>query len=119
MEKNKPGNLSDLDLDRLEKVHRNGTHLLQMINNILDLSKIEAGEMHVHEEIVDLDDLTGDVIDMLQPQAESKNLFLVKEFEEVGLTTCTDGLKLRQVMINIVGNAIKFTEVGGVKVVAK
>ena len=116
MEKNKPGNLSELDLDRLEKVHRNGNHLLQMINNILDLSKVEAGEMHVAAEVVDLDELTGDVIDMLQPQADAKRLYLHREFEEAGLTTCTDGMKLRQVLVNLVGNAIKFTETGGVKV---
>jgi signal transduction histidine kinase len=116
MEKNKPGNLSELDLDRLEKVHRNGNHLLQMINNILDLSKVEAGEMHVEAEMVDLDEITGDVIDMLQPQAEAKNLYLHKEFEEPGLTTCTDGLKIRQVLVNLVGNGIKFTETGGIKV---
>lgn len=117
MEKNKPGNLSELDLDRLEKVHRNGNHLLQMINNILDLSKVEAGEMHVAEETVDIDELVGDVIDMLQPQAEAKHLYLHKEVKEPGLTTCTDGMKFRQVLINLVGNAIKFTETGGVKVV--
>ena len=117
MEKNKPGNLSELDLDRLEKIHRNGNHLLQMINNILDMSKVEAGEMNVTEEMIDLDELTGDVIDMLQPQAEAKQLYLHKEFSEPGLTTCTDGMKLRQVLINIVGNAIKFTESGGVKLV--
>lgn len=117
MEKNKPGNLSDIDLDRLEKVHRNGNHLLQMINNILDLSKVEAGEMQVQSDMVDLDELVGDVIDMLQPQAESKNVFLLKEFQKRGLTTCTDGLKLRQVLVNLIGNAVKFTEVGGVKVV--
>lgn len=116
MEKNKSGNLCDLDMDRLEKIHRNGNHLLQMINNILDMSKVEAGEMNVAEELVDLDELTGDVIDMLQPQADAKHLYLYKEFSEPGLTTCTDGLKLRQVLINIIGNAIKFTESGGVKV---
>ena len=116
MEKNKPGNLTELDLDRLEKVHRNGNHLLLMINNILDLSKVEAGEMHIDAEMVNLDDLTSDVIAMLQPQAEVKNLYLRKYFEEPGLTTCTDGLKLRQVLVNLVGNAIKFTQVGGVKV---
>lgn len=119
MEKNKPGNLSDMDLDRLEKIHRNGNHLLQMINNILDLSKVEAGEMQVQSDVVDLDELVSDVIDMLQPQAECKNVFLLKEFQERGLTTCTDGHKLRQVLVNLIGNAIKFTEVGGVKVVCK
>jgi signal transduction histidine kinase len=103
-------------LDRLEKVHRNGNHLLQMINNILDLSKVEAGEMHVEDEPVDLDEVTGDVLDMLQPQAEAKNLYIHKEFEKQGITTCTDGLKIRQVLVNLVGNGIKFTKTGGVKV---
>ena len=116
MEKNKPGNLTELDLDRLEKIHRNGNHLLQMINNILDLSKVEAGEMHVAEEMVDIDELVGDVIDMLQPQADAKHLYLHKEVHDPGLSTCTDGMKFRQVLINLVGNAIKFTETGGVKV---
>lgn len=116
MEKNKPGNLTDLDLDRLEKIHRNGNHLLQMINNILDLSKVEAGEMHLEYEWVHVDDLLTDVVDMLQPQAEAKRLYLHKEFDEPGLTTFTDGFKLRQVLMNLVGNAIKFTHTGGVKV---
>ncbi|MCZ6674361.1 MAG: ATP-binding protein [Verrucomicrobia bacterium] len=119
MEKNKPRNLSELDLERLEKIHRNGNHLLHMINNILDLSKVEAGEMRVEAEMVDLDELTGDVIDMLQPQAAAKNLYLVKQFDESGLTTCTDSLKLRQVLVNLIGNAIKFTQVGGIKVVCE
>lgn len=117
MEKNKSGNLDELDLDRLEKIHRNGNHLLQMINNILDLSKVEAGEMHVAEELVDIEQLSDDVIDMLQPQADAKNIYLKKEFNESGLSTCTDGMKIRQVLINLVGNAIKFTESGGVKVI--
>lgn len=116
MEKNKAGNLSELDLDRLEKINRNGNHLLQMINNILDLSKVEAGEMHVAEEMVNIDELTDDVIDMLQPQADAKRLYLHKKISEPGLTTCTDGMKFRQVLINLVGNAIKFTDTGGIEV---
>jgi CheY-like chemotaxis protein len=107
--------------DRLEYVQivrRNAKHLLDIINDILDLSKIEAGKMTVERTECDLPRFMADVLSTMRPRAADKGLKFGVEF--VGaIPRCiqTDTMKFRQILMNLLGNAIKFTERGSVQVV--
>jgi PAS domain S-box-containing protein len=99
----------------LHIINRAGEHLLSLINDILDLSRIEAGKVELYQETFDLHNLLDAVEKMLVIKAKGKNLELVFEVEE-SISYCinTDPNKLRSVLINILGNAIKFTNEGRV-----
>lgn len=99
----------------IQIISQSGEHLLGLINSILDLSKIEAGRMEFLADSFDLFQLVETVTTMLCEQANSKGLQLeVKILPNVPRQVTTDSGKLRQVLINLIGNAIKFTERGGV-----
>lgn len=114
MLKNRGNAMTPDNLSRVEKINRNGVHLLQLINDILDLSKIEAGRMETDLAKTELAPLIREVADMLQPQAGAKHIDLILELPETPVITETDSQKLRQVLINLANNAIKFTEQGSV-----
>lgn len=98
----------------------NGEHLLALINDILDLSKIEAGKMTVEDRPTDLPELLLDVVDLMRVRADAKQVSLRVEAETaLPSRVLTDPTRLRQVLINIVGNAIKFTSRGGVRMVCR
>jgi PAS domain S-box-containing protein len=104
----------------VEAIKRNGDLLSTIISDILDLSKVEAGKVEIEAEDVMILDILNDISTILGPQAEEKGLQLIVEAEEsIPKTIKTDALRLRQVLINIVGNAVKFTEAGEVRVYAK
>ena len=99
---------------------RSGEHLLALINQVLDLSKIEAGRTVIYEKSFDLYRMLGDLEDMFALKAEEKGLHLIFDRDaEVPHYICTDEVKLRQVLINLLNNAIKFTSEGGVSVQVK
>ncbi|MBE9121168.1 PAS domain S-box protein [Tychonema sp. LEGE 07199] len=99
---------------------RSGEHLLSLINQVLDLSKIEAGRTTIYEKNFDLYRLIDDLEDMFALKAEEKRLHLSFYREaEVPHYISTDEVKLRQVLINLLNNAIKFTSEGGVSVQVK
>ena len=105
-----PGNLENLGI-----IRRNGEHLLTLINQVLDLSKIEAGGMILSTSNIDLYRLLDDVEAMFALKAEKKHLRLLFErAEAVPRYIAADEVKLRQVLINLLNNAIKFTEEGSV-----
>ncbi|GGA50587.1 hypothetical protein CYANOKiyG1_70090 [Okeania sp. KiyG1] len=108
----------NLPLEHQENVgiiYRSGEHLLTLINNVLDLSKIEAGKTTLNKKNFDLYRLLDDIQDMFQLKADGKGLqFLLERDERIPRYLRTDEVKLRQVLINLLNNAIKFTEVGGV-----
>lgn len=96
------------------RIHTAGRHLLSLINAVLDLSKIEAGQMDVHVESLDVSDLVSEVVATLQPAAEvNGNAFVVAC--PSGLTAATDAVMLRQCLMNLLSNAHKFTREGEVR----
>ncbi|QDT65711.1 PAS domain-containing hybrid sensor histidine kinase/response regulator [Calycomorphotria hydatis] len=104
-------------LDAIRTVRRNGEYLLQVINDILDLSKIEAGKMTVEHIPCDLITVLNEVVSLMEVRATSKGLPLKLEFASlVPRLLVTDPTRLRQILINLLSNALKFTEVGSVTV---
>jgi PAS domain S-box-containing protein len=102
----------------VDTIRRNGTHLNSIINDILDISKIEAGQMSVELIPCSLPQLIDEFMEIMQERAAAKNLTLaVEKRDGVPEVLYTDPTRFRQIMINLVNNAIKFTEKGGVKIV--
>ncbi|MCC5830039.1 MAG: PAS domain S-box protein [Phycisphaeraceae bacterium] len=107
-------------VDHLQVIRRNGQHLLQLINDILDLSKIEAGKMEVKRQPCRLYELVAEVASLMHARARSKGLSFRFEFPgDVPRTITTDPLRMRQILINLTGNAIKFTDHGEVRLIVK
>ena len=106
--------LSEYQIDRLDRILKSGRHLLELINSLLDLSKIEAGQMEIQQTNFQLENLLRDVMEWLEPLLQEKTLQHELVFpENQQFTLFSDSGKLRQVLINLLGNAIKFTEPGG------
>ncbi|MGB5962684.1 MAG: urea ABC transporter substrate-binding protein, partial [Coleofasciculaceae cyanobacterium] len=105
--------------EHLSVINRSGEHLLNLINDVLDMSKIESGRVSFNETSFDLYSLLDSIEEMLQLKAKSKNLQLIFECcSDVPQYVQTDQGKLRQILINLLGNAIKFTQEGSVKLSA-
>jgi PAS domain S-box-containing protein len=101
-------------------IKHNGEHLLQIINDILDLSKIEAGKFDVEPDVCSPRRIVADVLSLMKVRADAKGLSLtVERVGPIPDFIRTDTIRLRQILVNLVGNAVKFTEVGGVKVVVR
>ncbi len=114
--KNKGRNLREQDLTFLERVLDNGKHLLKLINEVLDLAKVEAGRMQLELGTVALADLVRATLAGLEGQVKDKGVTLVAELPPRIAPFESDPGKLKQVVINLVGNAIKFTERGNITV---
>jgi CheY-like chemotaxis protein len=119
MLKNKAGNLLEKDLFYLGRVRETGHHLLKLINEVLDLAKVEAGRMELEVGTVALGELVNSTLAGLEGQIKGKELRLVAEVPPRLAPIQTDAVKLKQVLINLIGNAIKFTERGSVTVRVK
>lgn len=114
--KNRSGNLVDQELSFLNRIVANGKHLLELINEVLDLAKIEAGRMELDIESVSLSTLLGDTLSQLEAQVKGDDVRLRSEIPEGIDSIQADRGKLKQVIINLVGNALKFTKEGEVAV---
>ncbi len=116
--KNKDGHLEERELGFLQRVLANGKHLLELINEVLDLAKIEAGRMELVIDSVDLRQLVVETVQQLEGQARAKevDVRLIAEVPDDLAPIDTDPAKLKQVIINLVGNALKFTREGSVTV---
>ena len=101
-------------VEQLDKVNGAAHHLLEIINDILDFSKIEAGKLSLEPSDFELDPVIENVCSLLADRAESKGLELVVDLAGVPPMLHGDGLRLGQILLNFVGNAIKFTEKGRV-----
>lgn len=108
------------NLQVVETIRRNGDFLLSIINDILDLSKIDAGKMEIDREEVRPDGLLAEVRSLMDVRASEKRIPLQIRFDSpVPEWIETDAVRLRQILLNLVGNAIKFTDHGEVKVVCR
>jgi PAS domain S-box-containing protein len=108
-------NLSPESRHNLQTVTRSGEHLLTLINDVLDMAKIESGRMVLEQAPFDLPGLLADVTDMFAPRAAGKNLQLIRELHPgMPRHIAGDAGKLRQIIINLLGNAVKFTQKGGI-----
>jgi CheY-like chemotaxis protein len=98
----------------LNIIQKSGQHLLLLINDILDLAKVEAGKIKLHPQPLNLSKFTSDVCEMMQTRAEAKNLTCSKKIGPLPQPVLSDEKRLRQVLVNLLGNAIKFTNQGSV-----
>jgi PAS domain S-box-containing protein len=114
--KNKHGDLSDANLSYLGRIAANGRHLLGLINDILDLSKIEAGRMTLELGSVRLDTLVSETASECEGQIRDRPVVLRTELPATVNPALTDEGRLKQVLINLIGNALKFTDRGEVVV---
>lgn len=104
----------------LKVVQKNGQHLLGLINDILDMAKIEAGRMTINPEKFDLREMVDEVMEITGSLAQARKLSLMHTLApDVELMVDADHVRVRQVLINLVGNSIKFTEQGGVTISAE
>jgi signal transduction histidine kinase/CheY-like chemotaxis protein len=108
-------NLTAEQRENLEIITRSGEHLLTLINNVLEISKIESGRVELEEAPVDLNQLLTEINALMYLPAHEKGLaFRLEASSDLPQHVIVDGSKLRQVVLNLVGNAIKYTEQGGV-----
>ncbi|MFI3120111.1 MAG: response regulator [Methylococcaceae bacterium] len=117
---NESGNLTDDQVESAEVIHDSGTSLLRLINDILDLSKVEAGKMEIVATEIDLEQFSASLLQRFRLLAETKNLQLsVTTAADMPKFMRSDSGKLDQIINNLLGNAIKFTEQGSVQVCLK
>jgi signal transduction histidine kinase/CheY-like chemotaxis protein len=108
------------NIDSARTVKENGEYLLNLINDILDLSKIESGKIEVEQIASYPHQIIADVVSLMRVRAKAKGLPLDVQYDgPVPETICSDPTRLRQILINVVGNAIKFTETGSVHIVSR
>ncbi|MGR8932008.1 MAG: PAS domain S-box protein [Gammaproteobacteria bacterium] len=107
--------LSDQQRQNIDIINRSGSHLLTLINDVLEMSKIEAGRVQLEHAPFDLGGMVRDVIDMMQIRAVEKGLrLIVDQDSRFPRYIVGDEARLRQILINLLGNAVKFTRQGGV-----
>jgi len=112
------GQIPDLQKENLQKVLISSEHLLNLINSLLDLSKIEAGRMEIFVESFSLNDLIDTVASTVEPMLKDGRVHLIKEISSDIPPLNTDREKLRQIILNLLSNAANFTEKGEIKVSA-
>ncbi|MCX6307981.1 MAG: ATP-binding protein, partial [Bacteroidia bacterium] len=103
----------------LEVIERNGKHLLSLINDILDLSRIEAGKEDMEVVQFNAVQLIHEIVDLIEPQAVEKKIDLLYLPQQNELIVESDFKKCRHILQNLIGNAVKFTEKGKVEIIAK
>ncbi len=94
-------------------IHSSGEHLLDLINDILDLAKVEEGQITLNPEDVDLDSVINSTLNLMQPRAIGKRQALSARFEYAHMTIYADLRALKQILFNLIANAVQFTDIGG------
>ncbi len=113
------GPINDEQRKQLDLVQNSGRHLLALINDLLDLSRIEAGKAEIEHQPFDFAKVTAEVIDNLAPMAARKNLSLESELPGPAIEMVGDRRRCFQVLLNLVNNAVKFTDKGGVTITGR
>jgi PAS domain S-box-containing protein len=116
LRRNRRGHLDAEEMNYLERILSNGRHLLALVNNVLDIAKVEAGRLSVEVEQVDVAALVRDVVEQLAGQPRAEGVELRAEIPEGVDPLPSDPFLLRQVLINLTANALKFTQAGHVAV---
>jgi signal transduction histidine kinase len=116
LRKNKRQKLVGQELEFLERIRDSGLHLLNLINEVLDLSKVEAGKMEIDLEVVSLDSLVHETIDQFRGQIAERDVALEARVPPRLEPIVTDRRKLKQILFNLVANAVKFTPRGSVTI---
>lgn len=108
-----------VNLEHIERVLRNGRHLLRIINDILEVSRYEAAKIQLELEFTNVCELINNVVEMLAPLAQEKNLALVQTCEINPQQILTDPFRLQQIVTNLISNAIRYTNSGSVEISAQ
>jgi len=116
LRRNGAGKFATDDLTYLDRIQANGEHLLKLVNDILDVAKIEAGRVSVELGTVRLDALVREIVEQLEGQPRAAGVELRADVPSVPIAIQTDSRLLRQVLINLVSNALRFTHRGHVAV---
>ena len=116
LKKNKSQNLDDKQLKYLERLGVNATDLLNLINDILDISKIESGELALDETATDIGELIHETVDQMKGHGKAGETQIIVELPDEVAPLQTDRVRLKQVLVNLIGNALKFTKLGTVTV---
>ena len=111
--------LDDNQRKNVELIVQSGRSMMMLLNDILDLSKIEAGQIAIDRQAVDLGSAIAECADLHRVTAEQRGLELVYESDADHPWVMTDGLRVRQILLNLIGNAVKFTEVGRITVTCR
>lgn len=99
--------------DYLQDINRSGNHVLDLVNDLLDISKIEAGEQEMHYEAVSLNDVLGETVAMMQPQANRERVIIRSSFASNLPDVVADPRSVRQIALNLLSNAVRYTPAGG------
>jgi signal transduction histidine kinase len=100
-------------LDYMKDIHQSSLHLLSIINDVLDMSKIEAGKLELSKEPLNIRHLLGEVVRMMRERADSRGIELVTKLSDGEMEIWADERAIKQIFLNLLSNAIKFSRVGG------
>ena len=107
------GELNEKQMQYVNYINTSGSHLLQLINNILDMSKVEAGRLELEPEEFPLADVLGEVLNIVGPIAQKKSVVIESKAVPVSTKVILDRAKFKQIMLNLVSNAVKFNKGNG------
>jgi signal transduction histidine kinase len=107
------------NLEHIERVLRNGRHLLRLINDVLELSRYDAGKVQLQAAPINVQELVINVCEMLEPLAEEKDLQIIVDCDRCPKEVLTDEFQLQQIITNLVSNAIRYTESGTIRIVCQ
>ncbi len=110
-------NVSESTMECLDKIDKSSHYLLSLINDILDMSRIESGKMTTEETYLNIEELISQIDTMIRVQTEDKGIWLKIESNVEHIHLLGDPLKLNQILVNIMGNAVKFTSTGGIQLI--
>jgi signal transduction histidine kinase len=112
------GEISEIAMHDVRLIYNSGQHLLALINDVLDLARIEAGKMELMLEVLDVEEIIEDVLGATNAPAKGRPLEVITEIQEALPAIYADKLRLKQILINLVNNAIKFTREGTITIKA-